>query len=210
MPLPVADMLKKLGSGVRPAGRVERGGGRGGSLTDFAAMVDAAQRGTLASGRPVEIDRALDVELSAREQRLLELAADAAEAGGAASLVVVFAESALRVDVRERRATDSAADAPAGMIRGVDAVYVAPTRDADEANDALASASDRVESMFDEDGTRRAKRLPTPGAGAVANASLALLLAGAEGRESGAAAQDARRPGSAEARRRSGSPDRAA
>ncbi len=98
------DLLKVLGSGVRPAG-VEGPGAGGAGAFDFARLLASARGGDVRSGLPVVMDSRLGVELDASGHERLSAAVDRLEAAGAARGVVMIDGHALVVDVAGRRVT---------------------------------------------------------------------------------------------------------
>lgn len=121
------DLLRRLGSGVRPAAGAARVRAGGGDL-QFQMLLGAARRGELSSGRSVRAG-VLGLELTEEEQRELDRAADAAEAAGASVMAAVIDGAQLRVDIAAREAIDArplrtdALESPEVMT-GVDAVVV--------------------------------------------------------------------------------------
>lgn len=124
------DLLKVLGSGVRPAG-VEGprpGPGSTGPI-DFSKLLANARGGDVRSGLPVALDPGLGVELDASGHERLSAAVDRLEAAGAARGVVMLDGHALVVDVSERRAIGLVSEASEVVgVQGV--VRAASTGDA--------------------------------------------------------------------------------
>lgn len=95
------DLLRVLGSGVRPGQGTEAAAG--GAVTGFAQMLEQARAGVLRTDLPVSVASGADVELD--EQTLGKLAeiVDRAHAAGATRVVVLHGNVALDVDVLSRR-----------------------------------------------------------------------------------------------------------
>ncbi|MEM7621697.1 MAG: hypothetical protein AAF235_00665 [Planctomycetota bacterium] len=108
-PVTGGDLLKVLGSGVRPAGLEGRGatGSASGSASgvDFATLLAGARSGSVQTGLPVSIDAGLGIELNATQHERLSAAVDQLEASGARRGVVLIDGRALVVDVESRSAT---------------------------------------------------------------------------------------------------------
>jgi hypothetical protein len=100
------DLLRRLGSGVRPADGAAAARA-GANHPDFRMLLGAARRGEFSSGRSVRGADRLGIELTEDEQAELDRAADAAEAAGAGAMLAVIAGAALRVDVASREAIDA-------------------------------------------------------------------------------------------------------
>jgi hypothetical protein len=135
------DWLKKLGSGVRPAGvegTTPRGGvgGAGGAgdavAADFARLLKQAREGQVSSGLSVSVDESVQVSLSDEQLARLSRAADRAEAEGLSSAVVMLDGMALLMDVGARRVTGVVDGRKLSAIPGIDGVVTAPGA-ADEA-----------------------------------------------------------------------------
>lgn len=75
------------------------------SPTAFADLLGKAQDGLKPSGRPVELGRGVDLQLTGDQLKRLSLAADRAEAQGAQSAVVMIDGRALELDVTLRTIT---------------------------------------------------------------------------------------------------------
>ncbi len=130
--IPGVDMLKILGGGVRPAG-VPGGApiSQAFSRVGFATMLEQARAGQVSSGVPVNVLPGAGVELTPSQLQRLALAADQAEAQGAARAVVAIDGMLLHLDVGVRSITGLIDAEKPGVLAGVDAVVVAPMEQED-------------------------------------------------------------------------------
>jgi hypothetical protein len=99
------ELLKLLGSGVRPAGADQaHGGPPAPSLerADFAALLKQARSGGMPSHLPVTVESGANVQLSADELEGLSAIADRAEAAGVRSALVMFPDKTVVLDVHTR------------------------------------------------------------------------------------------------------------
>lgn len=136
------ELLRKLGSGIRPAPvSVIRDGG---SSPDFDALLRSARRGELSSGRRVRVHVRLVRELTAEQTEDLDRAADAAEVAGVRRLLAITDDDALRIDVPTRETIDARAlrsshRPPLALIDGIDAaVVLRASEDGEEGDDEPA------------------------------------------------------------------------
>jgi hypothetical protein len=122
-----ADLLKALGGSVRPAG-VPGGApiSQAFSRVGFATMLEQARAGQISSGVPVSVLPSAGVELTPSQMQRLAIAADQAEAQGAARAVVAIDGMLLHLDVGVRSITGRIDAETSGVLAGVDAVVVAP------------------------------------------------------------------------------------
>jgi hypothetical protein len=150
MTIKASDMLRKLGSGVAPAGAARAVGDTQG---DFARMLDSARRGELRSNQPVTISPRVEVELSQDQLTRLADAADRARASGLKNALVLIDGQALTLDVAQRTIT-GVFDASRGQAAGIDGVVGASA--AGQSDGGVA--------------------LPLPGGGLLGNTSLTALL----------------------------------
>ena len=127
-PITGADLLKALGSGVRPAG-VGPDASSGVDGLDFAKLLKDARGGTATSGLPVTLPASLGVELDANAHERLSAAVDRLEAAGAQRGVVLLDGQAMLVNVGER-AVESLVSADAGAMR-IDAIVRADGKPGD-------------------------------------------------------------------------------
>ncbi len=161
------DLLRRLGSGVRPDGA----GGvtpRPASLTQgasFADLLRAAKGGEIETGRSLRLaEGVVGAELSAGQLDRLSQATDRAEASGATRLLALIDGKAVTIDVTTRTAlsvADAAAEGRAPVMTGIDSVVIVPGAGggAGGAGAEAAHAAPRVR-------------------GLASNAALARLLAG--------------------------------
>lgn len=128
------DLLKLLGSGVRPDGSASIAAGRphrfaaqsaGVESLDFAELLQQARSGAISSGRAIEIDPSAGVKLDDAQLTRLARAADAAEAAGASRLLAMIDGQSVVVDVTTRTVTGTLAGATNdGMLTNIDAAVV--------------------------------------------------------------------------------------
>lgn len=120
-------LLRALGSGIRPVG-VERpaGAGSGVHTASFEELLKKASAGEINSGAPVRLGSGCEVSLTLEQMQRLSVAADRAEAAGATRAVVLIDGMALTMDVGVRTITGQIDPAQAGVTTGVDAVLSVP------------------------------------------------------------------------------------
>lgn len=163
------DLLKHLGSGVRPEGRATAPHSIDGA--GFQDLLRRAARGEISSGK--EVTRALGAraDLDESDYARLAVVADAAEAAGVTRLVAVLDDTPVLLDVVER-AVLGAGDALRGsVLTDIDGVVFAPRADASDLRAVLAGDRSRLDPP----------RAPEPrDAGPVRNDSLSTLLAALE------------------------------
>lgn len=152
MTINASDMLRKLGSGVTPAGATRAAGDASG---EFARLLDSARRGELSSREPVTISPRVEVELSQDQLTRLADAADRARASGLKNALVLIDGQALTMDVAQRTIT-GVFDASRGQAAAIDGV---------------------VGASAPGEGTGSAA-IPVPGGGLIGNSSLTALLEG--------------------------------
>ncbi len=99
--LPV-EMLRKLGSGVRPDGAQKSRRPSGAASLDFGEMIAAARVGRIRSDRPATWQRGDHDDELERCRDVLEEAMDRAEAAGIDTLIVALGAQLLRADVETR------------------------------------------------------------------------------------------------------------
>ncbi|MCA9293667.1 MAG: hypothetical protein KDA20_07630 [Phycisphaerales bacterium] len=194
MPIAPIDMLRRLGSGVRPGGSARAESGR------FAELAWKSRRRD--AGRRVKLAPALtNVSLSEARLEQISIAADAAEASGARTLLALDAVGVYHIDLVTRtidraRQTGSAEAAPqpvvsarqdepgtqapppapespeqaTGILVGVDAIAVLPNDETEHVERLFATPT----GLLDGPGTENANGSLPMG---VCNASLAHLLA---------------------------------
>lgn len=117
------DMLKRLGSGVRPDGSAAPAQTPAPDAGAFADLLAKVRAGEVSSGRRVECPDGCGVELTDDQLDRLSVVADAAEAAGAWRMVANIDGKSVVIDVEQRQVL-SAADA--GIVTGVDAVVTVP------------------------------------------------------------------------------------
>lgn len=119
------DLLRKLGSGVRPDGNAEASPPNTSAIErePFQGLLLRARAGELASGRDVRMAAGGDVEFDQEMMSRLSEAADAAQAAGAERLLAWVDGRVVGVDLgaREARAIDRA---DGEILTGFDAAVI--------------------------------------------------------------------------------------
>lgn len=169
--LPV-ELLKKLGSGVRPGEGGRSKAARSPGDIDFRSLIESARAGRIRSDRPTEWERGSDLDLEEQTRTLIDEALDRAEAAGAHRLIVAHPGGLWTADVAQRRIRPLDPTAPGVFGIGVEAVLVL-TGDPD----AFGTLEDLDEL---ESGTGSAKRGGAIGLGWISNRSLNAVIAAAE------------------------------
>jgi len=122
-----ADMLRLLGSGVRPAG-VTQTAAQSQTIegSSFAELLANVKKGEVASNQPLNLKPGLEASLSDAQLARLSTATDAAEASGVSRLLAVIDNQAVTIDVASRTIESVAPWTPGSMLTDVDAVATIP------------------------------------------------------------------------------------
>lgn len=121
-----ADMLRLLGSGVRPAGATPTQTSAPIEGSSFAELLAGVKSGTIASNQMLTIKRGVEAEFTPSQQARLSAATDAAEASGASRLLAVIDNQAVTIDVTSRT-VEAVSPWTAGNVKtDVDAVVMVP------------------------------------------------------------------------------------
>jgi hypothetical protein len=121
-----ADLLRSLGSGVRPAG-TDRPASAPLHGPSFDELLRAVQEGQFRTGAPVRIADGAGVTLSESQLARLSVAADQAEAKGASRAAVIIDGMILTMDVTVRTVTGVLRPEQSQVQAGLDSVItVAP------------------------------------------------------------------------------------
>lgn len=174
------DLLRRLGSGVRPEGpaaRAPMSQPAGVESADFASLLDDVHAGKMASARPLSIASGAGVELSSDQMQRLAVAADAAEAAGAGRLLAMIDGQGVTIDVASRTITGGVEGLKGRVVTDVDAFIVVPDGSPNALRSLFASSP--------EAGPH--KVAATPGLDAVRNDSLATLIESLRAQEAAAA-----------------------
>lgn len=159
MSVGASDLLRALGSGVQPGSGVS--GGRGAGPIEgagFASLLEQARAGGIESGRAVEVQPGLEIELTPSELRSVAGAVDRAAGAGAARALVLLGERALEVDVLTRRIVGERNLRGGAAATGIDAVVVADAGGGLLGAGEPASASLlRLAGRTDNEGVRRVR-----------------------------------------------------
>ena len=170
--LPV-ELLKKLGSGVRPGETPRARNASGDAATiDFAAMIRSARAGDVRSDRPVTWDRSGREDPIYRAASVIEQALDRAEAAGVGSVIVALDGRLLRADVPTRSLSEIHCEDTSVLALDGSAFLVLRT---DE--DGVGELAELAEI---ESGTESAKRVGAVRLGWISNRSLSDIVATAE------------------------------
>ncbi len=113
-----ADLLRVLGSGLRPDGAAE--GVRAADGADFQTLLARARAGSLETGLPVTVADGAGLELSEEQLARLGRVVDRAHAEGATRILVMLDGVALDVDVLSRRVLGEADLAGGRVMTGID------------------------------------------------------------------------------------------
>lgn len=173
------DMLRKLGSGIRPVpgaigGAAGLGAATGKTPLDsqsFAQLLQSVVNGdgpgaaTSHGSEPVKLARGSKIELDPEQLRRMGPAVDQAEIGGASKLLAFIDGRGVIVDVASRT-VEGIAPSDGSAVPGIDAVVMVP--DAPKA----ACAPEEAQSA-----SPAPMKLPLPGAESIRNASVSDLLA---------------------------------
>lgn len=119
------DLLRKLSSGVLPRGVGETPGvlGRANvASSGFADLLSAAKDGTLASGKPVTLEKGSEAALNEAQLARMGAIADKAEASGASRVLVQMDGRWFKLDVGARQAAAAAEPRAGELTTGFDAV----------------------------------------------------------------------------------------
>lgn len=122
-----ADMLRALGSGVRPAGADAPATAttiEGAGFSDLLARVRAGQ---VSSGQALTVGQGVDAALSSDQMSRLATATDAAEAAGVGRLLAVIDDQAVTIDVSSRTIERVRGWPSAGLMTDIDAAVMVPS-----------------------------------------------------------------------------------
>lgn len=117
--IPAAQLLRALGSVVRPVG-AEKQPTDGISTISFDDLLAKARSGELRSDVPVTIAPGCGVELTEEQLAKVALAADRAQAQGVSRAVVAIDGMLLRLDVSVRTITGVIEPGASGVHTGID------------------------------------------------------------------------------------------
>lgn len=170
MDIGATQLLRMLGSGVRPmSGPADGGAGGAAAPVSFANLLQQAREGSLTSAAPVSIAHDAGVECSEDQLARLSLAADKLEAAGVRSALINIDGQQLVLDVHLRQVIGPA-KANNGLIAGIDGVMdLGDARSASQTGAGTAPAGTA--------GAQSAGLLQSAGGLAARNQSLLKLLA---------------------------------
>ncbi len=121
MTIDTAQMLRQLGTAGAPRAVQAPAGSPRADEGAFAELLKRAREGTLASNRPVSVEKSAGVALSEEQLARLSLAADRAEAAGLRTALVLIDDRRLILDVHQRSVVGVAAPEQ-GVLDGIDGV----------------------------------------------------------------------------------------
>lgn len=125
-----ADLLKVLGSGIRPVPSNDPAKAPIES-TAFADLLAGVRAGNVSSGQSLSFASGVDAELSADQLSRLSRAADAAEASGSARMLAIIDDQAVTIDVASRTIESVRPWDQAGMLTDIDSVVRIPPVESD-------------------------------------------------------------------------------
>lgn len=154
-----ADMLRLLGSGIRPTGAPAASQPQPIEGSSFSELLAGVQKGEVTSGQQLSIKKTIDATLTTSQLERLSTAADAAEASGASRVLAVIDNQAVTIDVASRTIEDITPWAPGSVTTDVDAVMMIPDEGAPldglfAGVGAVASAAGDVLSGLTRSGSR--------------------------------------------------------
>jgi len=166
------ELLRQLGSGVRPEGGSAPTPALSLDGKSFASLMAEVGAGKISSGRPVGIGPHANVQLTESQLERLASVADAGEASGATRLGVMIDGQVVTLDILTRM-VESAGDGSAVMT-GIDGFVVAPPEGgaAGVVGGVLGGLGDAVQGVGDALGR---------GLGIIRNRSVAELLGSIDG-----------------------------
>jgi len=163
------NLLKKLGSGIRPDGRAEAPHSIDGP--GFQDLLRRAGRGEISSGKDVSAGLGVNADLDDADYARLAAVADAAEAAGVSRLVAVLDGTPVLLDVAERTVLGAGDQLRGNLMTDIDGVVFAPRSSPAEIRAVLAGDRSSIDPP----------RAPQPrDAGPIRNDSLSTLLAALE------------------------------
>jgi hypothetical protein len=115
------DMLRKLGSGVRPEAPAAIGRA-GVSERGFADLLRAAEAGEISTGRSVEVEKGSNLTLTDAQRARLAGLGDKAQLAGVSRVLVQTDGLWLRLDAEARTVSKVDATTPNDIIMGIDGV----------------------------------------------------------------------------------------
>lgn len=118
------DMLRRLGSGVRPDGASAAPTVAAIEQRDFDDLLSRAGRGEIRSGRGLRFGAGVSGQFDEATMSLLGSAADAAEAAGARRLLAFVGDQSARIDVESREIRALSARTPGEVLTGFDAAVI--------------------------------------------------------------------------------------
>lgn len=120
------DLLRLLGSGLSALGGRSRSAKVSIDGSSFADLLEQAKAGQVQSGIPIRTADGVDLKLTPQQLDRLALAADRAEAQGAARALVMLDGTAIKLDVATRTITGTVDLSQSLVLSGFDTVISAP------------------------------------------------------------------------------------
>lgn len=174
------DMLRRLGSGVRPGaiGTPHPLSAPGKTPTEgqsFQELLRAAKSASFRS-EPVRLASGSKIDLDADQLRRLGPAADAAEADGATKLLAFIDGRGVVVDVASRT-VEKTAEPGSGVVNGVDAVVVIPDEPGPPEPAPVKASDPKSLAATPAPAPAPSRAVHLPSTESIRNASVAHLLA---------------------------------
>lgn len=168
MTIPTGDMLRRLGSGVRPGLTGTVAPGLPIDKQGFEALLGAVQQSG-GTGRPVRVDPALLIEVDQQALDRLGPVVDAAEQAGARRLFAVVDDAGLTIDVSSRTIERVRSGDADEVQTGIDAAVAISL----PKQEATTNEGDGVDSAPAHEVVRPASRASLRSLGSIRNDSLA-------------------------------------
>ncbi|MCA9303688.1 MAG: hypothetical protein KC996_06170 [Phycisphaerales bacterium] len=121
MTVPADQLLRSLGSGVRPFDAREPGSVDAGGGPDFDALLERARSGNPETGLAVKLTGKLDLVLGIEQRQSLAGAIDRVAVVGGETALILLDGRTLRVDVRTRTVLEEIPRSEIAPIVGIDA-----------------------------------------------------------------------------------------
>jgi hypothetical protein len=166
MTVTASDLLKALGSGLRPAGAANTPAAAPADAAGFADLLAQVRAGKVSSHEPLRTARGLDTQLTQEQLDRLAVATDAAEASGASRLLAVVDQTAVTIDVASRTIQSAEPWPTSQVTTDIDAAVVVPS-----------GGDKELRALFGAAATPPASAAAGPGIAGIRNSSIADLLA---------------------------------
>jgi len=121
MAVPADQLLRSLGSGIRPFDPLDPSPLSSGGDADFRALLDRARSGNPQTGLAVKLTGELDIALGIEQRQSLASAVDRVAVVGGESALILLDGRTLRVDVRTRTVIEEIPRTETDPVVGIDA-----------------------------------------------------------------------------------------